>query len=64
MEEQNDFMDFLSDEKISDPEALKKQLSSEIDLIRDALSMVTMFATETIKAGGILLKELEQHQPK
>lgn len=62
MSDPTDFLDFLGDEKLSDSEGLKKQLSSEIDLIRDALSMVTMFATESFKAGTILLQELEQQK--
>lgn len=42
------------------PEHLKGMLTSEIDMIRDAMQIVQMFLGETMVAGVKLLQELEQ----
>lgn len=41
------------------PEHLKGMLTSEIDMIRDAMQIVQMFLGETMVAGVKLLQELE-----
>ncbi|MCU0325231.1 MAG: hypothetical protein MUF45_08260 [Spirosomaceae bacterium] len=47
------------DDMATAPEHLKGMLTSEIDMIRDAMQIVQMFLGETMVAGVKLLQELE-----
>ena len=47
------------DDNATAPEHLKGMLTSEIDMIRDAMQIVQMFLGETMVAAVTLLQELE-----
>ncbi len=59
MEKMRNFQE-MEDMEQKAPEALKKMLVSEIDLIRDLMTIVNMFVGEPLKTGVRFLSEFEQ----
>lgn len=57
MNTENDF----DEDDLKAPEALKEMLVSEIELIRDAMTIVNMFVGEPMLAG---VKYLQEFEPK
>ncbi|MCP9763607.1 hypothetical protein [Lacihabitans soyangensis] len=53
--------DDFDDDDLMAPEALKEMLVSEIELIRDAMTIVNMFVGEPMLAG---VKYLQEFEPK
>ncbi len=51
--------DYDQDEPFELGDHLKKQLVSEIDVIREAMIVVNMFLGEPLKAGAAMLQEME-----
>lgn len=51
----------FDDDELKAPEALKEMLVSEIELIRDAMTIVNMFVGEPMLAG---VKYLQEFEPK
>ncbi len=49
----------FDDDELKAPEALKEMLVSEIELIRDAMTIVNMFVGEPMLAGVKYLQEFE-----
>ena len=58
----SNFDDFEDDDTMMAKEALKEMLVSEIEIIRDTLSIVNMFFGENLKAGFKMLQELEPNK--
>lgn len=54
-------IDDFDDDNLKAPEALKEMLVSEIELIRDAMTIVNMFLGENMLAG---VKYLQEFEPK
>jgi hypothetical protein len=54
-------MDDFDDDDLKAPEALKDMLVSEIELIRETMTIVNMFLGEPMKAT---LKYLQEFEPK
>ncbi len=54
-------IDDFDDDDLKAPEALKEMLVSEIELIRDAMTIVNMFVGEPMLAG---VKYLQEFEPK
>lgn len=54
-------IDDFDDDELKAPEALKEMLVSEIELIRDAMTIVNMFVGEPMLAG---VKYLQEFEPK
>jgi hypothetical protein len=54
-------IDDFDDDNLKAPEALKEMLVSEIELIRDAMTIVNMFVGESMLAG---VKYLQEFEPK
>ena len=51
--------DDFDEDDLKAPEALKEMLASEIELIRDAMTIVNMFVGEPMKAGVRYIQEFE-----
>lgn len=49
----------FDDEDLKAPEALKEMLVSELDLIREVMTIVNMFLGEPMKASLMYLQEFE-----
>lgn len=58
----SNFDDFEDDDTLMAKEALKEMLVSEIEIIRDTLSIVNMFFGENLKVGFKMLQELEPNK--
>ncbi len=54
-------IDDFDDDNLKAPEALKDMLVSEIELIRDAMTIVNMFLGENMLA---VVKYLQEFEPK
>lgn len=62
MEENNAF-DLNPNDKFDQADRLKKQLVSEIDIIRETMTMANMFMGEPFRIGLKLLEELQTNKP-
>jgi hypothetical protein len=62
MAENNFYVD--TTEPFEDSDKVKKQLVSEIDVIRDAMVMVNMFMGEPFRIGATMLQEFESNKSK
>jgi hypothetical protein len=59
LERINGFDDFLNEDDLKAPEALKDMLLSEIDIIRESMVIVNMFLGEPLKATIKYIQEFE-----